>query len=86
MFKNRSSNPGALLLLVAMVPLHAGEALRNGGDAAAVLGRYFAGGGRAEWSIESVDVDAALPRIAKGARRRAIRRLQPDHQKKYEVL
>lgn len=66
MFKNRGTNLGALLLLLAIVPLQAGEALKDREDAAAVLARYFASGGRAEWTIESIDVDASLPKIAKG--------------------
>jgi hypothetical protein len=86
MFKNPGSNLGALLLLVAIGPLQAAQALKDRGDAATVLARYVASGRRADWTIESIDVDASLPKLAKGAQLQAIRRLLPNHQKKYEVL
>ena len=86
MFKNSGWNIATLLLLLAIGPLQAADALKDRDDAAAALARYVAGSGEAEWTIESIEVQASLPRLAKTGRLQAIRRLLPGHQAKYDVL
>ena len=85
MFKP-GSNLAAVLLLAAAGTLQAAEAPKDRENAAAVLARYIEGSARADWAVESMDVDASVPKLAEGARLQAIRRLLPSHQMKYEVL
>jgi hypothetical protein len=84
----------AVLFLLAVLaaaalarPLHADA--RNGStdvDAAIVFGRYVTGTSTARWSTESLDIDAALPKLGKRGRLQAIRRIVPFGQTKYQVL
>ena len=88
MFSNSGWNLGALLLAVGIGPLHGADALKDRGNtaAAAVLARYMARTGEAVWTTESVELDASLLNLARTGRLKAIRRLVPGHQAKYEVL
>lgn len=88
MFQNFGRNFGALLLLAAIGPLQAVEIAKDRGNAAAaaVLARYIARSADPEWTIESVDVDASLPKLERTGRLQAIRRLLPGNQPKYQVL
>jgi len=79
------------LLLVAAVsrPIHAAEALIENTcpPAAIALARYLAGQGEAgPWPVETVRIDASLPKLAKNGRLRAIRRLLPPGQPQYQIL
>lgn len=55
--------------------------------AAAAFARYTAGSEQtAPWSVETVDIDASLPKIAKTGRLRALRRLLPFGRPEYQVI
>ena len=54
--------------------------------AQAALARFVAGGGVAAWPVESIEIHAGLPKMAKTAQLRAIRRAGPMSEAKYEVL
>jgi hypothetical protein len=82
MFRHFGRNFGALLLLAAIGPAQA----QDRGNAAAVLARYIARSADPEWTTESVDVDASLPKLERTGRLHAIRRLLPGNQPKYQVL
>jgi hypothetical protein len=81
-----------LLAIVAAAalarPLRAANAWKDGTDAEAALvfGRYVTGGGPSQWLIESLEIDAALPKLGKRGRLEAIRRLVAFGQTKYQVL
>ena len=86
--------PAVLVLLVVMAvaalahPLHAASASKDGTDteAALVFGRYVTSAGTSPWAIESLEIDAALPKLGKRGRLEAIRRLVAFGQTKYQVL
>lgn len=55
--------------------------------ASLAFARYTAGLEQASaWGLETVEIEASLPRLAKGGRLRAIRRLLPLHRPEYQVL
>jgi hypothetical protein len=85
-------SPWVLLPLLALAilarPARAGALIENTCPAAAVaLARYTAGhedSGR--WSVETIQIDAVLPKLAKSGRLRAIRRLVPFGRPQYQVI
>lgn len=87
--------PLALLAAVVLaLPLRAGEPVLPGmsledsvSGAAAAFARYSAGSEHATpWSLETVDIDASLPKLAKTGRLRALRRLLPFGRPEYQVI
>jgi hypothetical protein len=78
----------ALPLLAAVLaaalahPLHAAQ----NPEAAAALAQYFSGSGAARWTAETLEIDAALPKLGKSGRLEAIRRLLPVGKTDYQVL
>ena len=78
------------LLLVAVVawPGFGAEPMTvDSPDAAAVLQRFMAGPGQSgSWSLETIEIEASLPRLKKTGRLRAIRRLFPVGRPDYRVL
>jgi hypothetical protein len=53
----------------------------------AVLARHFAAGSDSTaWSVETVDIQASIPKLAEHGRLRAIRRLLPFGHPEYQVL
>jgi len=71
---------GTLLLL--LIPPH-----QSTDGAAAALERYTALAAQGSgWSLETVEIDASLPKLAKHGRLRAIRRLLPLGRPDYQVL
>jgi hypothetical protein len=85
MLKNRGLNLATLIVAFA-ARSQAADAPKERENAAAALARYVAGGQTVEWAIESMELRASLPKLAKTGRLQAIRRLAPSHQAKYEVL
>jgi hypothetical protein len=55
-------------------------------EATAALAQYLSGSGVAQWTVEVMEIDAALPKLGKTGRLEAIRRLLPPGQTKYQVL
>jgi hypothetical protein len=81
----------SLLLVVAVVTLArparaANVATGQNADAEAVLERYFGFGGMTAWPVESVEIHAALPRMAKAGELRGIRRLSSTGASRYEII
>jgi hypothetical protein len=81
-----------LLLAVALAtfarPAHTGEVLKGHDPVKAetALERYTAGGGPDPWTIESIEIHACVPKLEKSGSLRAIRRLAPIGESRYEVL
>jgi hypothetical protein len=83
-----------LLLLVIMAailawPLRAADTLKTNSNtgAALALARYSAGQEATEpWTLETIEIEASLPKLAKKGRLRAIRRLLPLDRPDYQVL
>jgi hypothetical protein len=80
-----------VIMLAILVPVHvqAAEALLTDSNDRAdiVFARYIAG--RAQtgpWSLETIEIDASLPKLEGQARLRAIRRLLPQGKPEYQVL
>lgn len=78
----------ALPLLAAVLAAALAHPLRaaQNPEAAAALSQYFSGSGTARWTAETIEIDAALPKLGKTGRLEAIRRLLPLGQMKYQVL
>src|SRR5437764_711820 len=80
----------AVLLAVLLAPIvRAGESPLVNATAGASLAfaRYTASTAEATpWSSEVVEIDAALPKLAKSGRLRAIRHLLPPGAPQYQVL
>jgi len=80
----------ALLLLAMMArPIQAADALiENVSPPAAIaLARYTANQGQtARWPVETIRIDASLPKLAKNGRFRAVRQLPPLGRPQYQVL
>ena len=79
------------VLAVATLPVYAAEALIENAcpPAAIALARYTAGHGQGEggrWPVETIRIDASLPKLAKQSRLRAVRRLLPLGRPQYQVL
>ena len=78
-----------LLPAVGAAPIHAAEAaIETTGPAEAIaLARYIASQGDAgRWPVETIRIDASLPKLAKNGRLRAVRRLAPSGPPQYQVL
>lgn len=58
----------------------------DGAEASAVLEKYFAAGGPAPWATESIEIHASLDKFEKSGELRAVRRLSPMGESRYEVL
>jgi hypothetical protein len=87
----RSTLPPLLILLVILLPqrVRAADAPlpQSAALAAAALERYAASPEMAgPWSLETVEIDASLPKLEKSGRLRAIRRLLPFGKPQYQVL
>lgn len=83
--------PIVLLAAVVLAPLlrAAGPAapVDSMSGAAAAFARYTAGPEHAApWSVETVEIDASLPKLAKTGRLRALRRLLPFGRPEYQVI
>jgi hypothetical protein len=78
----------ALPLLAAVLAVALAHPLRaaQNPEAAAALSQYFSGGGAVRWTAETMEIDAALPKLGKTGRLEAIRRLLPLGQTRYQVL
>ena len=79
--------PVLLLLAVVAWPSLGRESVTTDASAAAVLQRFM--GSRGEtgaWSVETIQIEASLPRLKKTGRLRAIRRVFPIGQPDYKVL
>jgi hypothetical protein len=85
----------ALLPLVIMLAIVLTSSVRaadvplveSTAGAGIAFARYIASLERARpWSLETVEIDAALPKLAKHGRLRAIRRLLPFDKAEYQVL
>jgi hypothetical protein len=82
--------PRVILLAVLLAShVQAGEAIivDSTTQAAMAFARYTAGLNQSSaWSLETVDIEAALPKLEKQASLRAIRRLLPLGKPEYQVL
>ncbi len=78
----------ALLFLVVLQVQAADEPIVDStGQAAMAFARYTASLERQNpWSLETVEIDASLPKLEKQGRLRAIRRLSPFGRPEYQVL
>jgi len=78
----------ALLLLLASPVRAANEPVGDAtGGAAMAFARYIVGlKQETSWSLETVEIDASLPKLSKEGRLRAIRRLLPLGRPEYQVL
>jgi hypothetical protein len=75
------------LLIPLAFPVRAADAPASQPAALAALARYVARPEPASpWSLETVDIDASLPKLEKSGRLRAIRRLLPFAKPQYQVL
>jgi len=77
----------SLLIATSAASAHAGDFVKaQASEAAAALERYTSGGGAAPWAIESIEINAALDKLDKSGRLRAIRRATATGGSRYEVL
>ena len=89
-----SFRSASLLLIIAVVfvlasPVHAADepVVDATGRAAMAYARYIVGlKQETPWSLETVEIDASLPKLRKQGRLRAIRRLLPLGRPEYQVL
>lgn len=63
-----------------------GMAVNSYPPAALALARFAANPDAARWPVETVEIEASLPKLAKTGRLRAIRRLLPGGHPEYQVL
>ena len=85
----RSALLTLLPLAVVSGPIHAdGTLIENDCPPSAIaLARYTARqGGVGPWPVETIRIDASLPKLAKNGRLRAVRRLLPFGRPQYQVL
>jgi len=87
----QSALPPILILLAILLAstLRAAEApaAESNAQADIAFARYTAGLERSNpWNLETVEIDASLPKLAKKGRLRAIRRLLPFGKPEYQVL
>jgi hypothetical protein len=80
-----------LIILAALLvsPVRAGDVpiVEATGGASMAFARYIAGLEQATpWGLETIDIDASLPKLEKQGRLRAIRRLLPIGKPEYQVL
>ena len=79
--------PVLLLLAVVAWPSLGRESVTTDASAAAVLQRFMGSRGEAGgWPVETIQIEASLPRLKKTGRLRAIRRAFPIGQPDYKVL
>jgi len=79
--------PVLLLLAVVAWPSLGRESVTTDASAAAVLQRFMGSRGEAGgWPVETIQIEASLPRLKKTGRLRAIRRVFPIGQPDYKVL
>jgi len=89
-----SLRSASLLLIIALVlllasPVQAADepVVDSTGGAAVAFARYIVGlEQESPWSLETVEIDASLPKFGKQGRLRAIRRLLPLGRPEYQVL
>ena len=89
-----SFRSAALLLIITLVfllasPVRAADeaVVDSTGRAARAYARYIVGlQQESPWSLETVEIDASLPKLGKQGRLRAIRRLLPLGRPEYQVL
>ena len=89
-----SFRSASLLLIIALVfllapPVQAADepVADSTGGAAVAFARYIVGRKQeTPWSLETVEIDASLPKLGKHGRLRAIRRLLPLGKPEYQVL
>jgi hypothetical protein len=80
-----------MLAIILMSFSHAANAaeileVRSTAGPEAALERYMAAGGQAPWATESIEIQAALPKLEKTGRLLAIRHLEPTSESRYEVV
>jgi hypothetical protein len=78
-----------LLAIMMVLPIHASDAslVASTEGASRAFARYLAGlEVESPWRLETVEIDASLPKLEKHGRLRAIRRLLPLGKPEYEVL
>jgi hypothetical protein len=79
--------PLIVLLIQLVFPVRVAAATASQSAALATLARYVASPEPARpWTLETVEIDASLPKLAKSGRLRAIRRLLPFAKPQYQVL
>ena len=79
--------PVLLLMAVVAWPSLGRESVTADASAAAVLQRFIGSRGEAGgWPVETIQIEASLPRLNKTGRLRAIRRVFPIGQPDYKVL
>lgn len=79
--------PVLLLMAVVAWPSLGRESVTADASAAAVLQRFIGGRGEAGgWPVETIQIEASLPRLKKTGRLWAIRRVFPIGQPDYKVL
>jgi hypothetical protein len=89
-----SLRSASLLLIITLVlllasPVHAADepAVDSNDRAAIAFARYIVGlEQESPWTLETVEIDASLPKLDKQGRLRAIRRLLPLGRPEYQVL
>jgi len=87
----RSALLPQVVMLAILLPLHVQPAeapMVDFNDGAAMaFARYTAGLAETRpWNLETIEIDASLPRLEKQGRLRAIRRLLPPGRPEYQVL
>jgi hypothetical protein len=86
---HEKSRPGALTLLLALgFGAWAGTPIVESDNPAAIaFARYVAGPAQMRpWNLETLEIEASLPRLKKQGRLRAFRRLLPIGKPQYDVL
>ena len=81
--------PMIILATALVLPLRAGDApiVESTAGASMAFARYIGGVGQARpWALETIDIDASLPKLKEHGRLRAIRRLLPFGKPEYHVL
>ena len=79
--------PVLVLMAVVAWPSLGRESVTTDASAAAVLQRFMCSRGEAgAWPVETIQIEASLPRLKKTGRLRAIRRVFPIGQPDYKVL
>lgn len=87
----RSALLPLVIILATLLPVNvqAAEAIitDSNDQAAIVFARYIGGLGQTKpWSVETIEIEASLPKLEGKARLRAIRRLEPQGKPRYQVL
>ena len=87
----RSALLPLVIILATLLPVNvqAAEAIitDSNDQAAIVFSRYIAGLEQTKpWSLETIEIDAALPKFEGKAELRAIRRLEPEGKPHYQIL